>query len=252
MIRTILGPSRWMLFLILVLLAPHTLAQSSDLEAIIGAIEDPYPLRSADTSSPRDTLRTYLRDFTTAVDAWRSGKPRADIVRPGLRAVDTIDFGEVGAVDRLAAMTIDMILLKEILDRVELPPFEDIPDDEEVAQEGITRWTIPNTKIEIAKISEGTNAGEFLFTRETVENLKNYYDLAKDLPYKKGSICRTVQTIPLHSWPVDPKEFSRQYARLGENHCSWTRVVAMDFYFFTPPHFISLDLVRVSSRCPVG
>ena len=99
MIRIVLGRSRWVLVFILVLLAPQalaapqTLTQPGDLRAIVGAIEDPYPLRSADTSSPRDTLRTYLRDFTTALDAWRSGKPRADVVRPGLRAADTIDFG---------------------------------------------------------------------------------------------------------------------------------------------------------------
>jgi MscS family membrane protein len=175
------------LVFILVLLAPQTLAQISDLGAILDAIEDPYPLRSADTSSPRDTLRTYLRDIDTAVDAWQSDKPRADTIRPLLRAADTIDFGELRAIDRLAAMTIKMVLLKEILDRVELPPFEDIPDDEEVAQQGIERWTVPNTKIEIARISEGPNAGRFLFTKETVENLNIYYALAQDLPYKKGA-----------------------------------------------------------------
>ena len=187
MIRIILGRSRWVWVFILVLLAPQTPAQISDLGAILSAIEDPYPLRSADTSSPRDTLRTYLRDIDTALDAWRSGKPNADIARPLLRAADTIDFGELRAIDRLAAMTIKMILLKEILDRVELPPFEDIPDDEEVAQQKIMHWTIPNTKIEIAKISEGPHAGEFLFTKETVENLSSYYELAQDLPYKKGA-----------------------------------------------------------------
>ena len=187
MIRVILRQSRWVLTFILVLLAPQALAQTDDLQAIISAIEDPYPLRSADTSSPRDSLRTFLRDTTTAVDAWRGGKPSADIDRPLLRAAETIDFSEVRARDRLAAITIDMILLKEILDRVELPSFEDIPDDEEVAEQGIVRWTIPNTKIAIAKVSEGPNAGKFLFTRETIAKINSYYALAKDLPYKKGA-----------------------------------------------------------------
>lgn len=187
MIRILFRRLRWLLLFILVLLAPQTLAQPGHLGAILGAIEDPYPLRSADTSSPRDTLRTYMRDISTAVDAWQSDKPRTDIARPLLRAADTIDFGGLRGVDRLADMTIKMILLKEILDRVELPPFEDIPDDEEAAEQGIVRWSIPNTKIEIAKISEGPNAGEFLFTKETIENLDDYYALAKDLPYKKGA-----------------------------------------------------------------
>jgi len=203
----ILGWTRWILVLMLVLLAPQTLAQSNDLGAIISKMEDPYPLRSADTSSPRDTLRTFLRDIATAMDAWRSDKPSADIDRPLLRAADTIDFGEVRAVDRLAAVTIEMILLKEILDRVDLPPFDDIPDDKEVAQEGIKRWTIPNTKIEIAKILEGPNAGEFLFTRETVHNLKDYYELSKDLPYKRGASVGLYEEYLAAPGPLIPRNF---------------------------------------------
>ena len=220
MIRIVLGRSRWVLVFILVLLAPQTLAQSSDLGEILGAIEDPYPLRSADTSSPRDTLRTYLRDIATAVDAWQSDKPRADILRPLLRAADTIDFGSVPAVDRLADMTIKMILLKEILDRVELPPFEDIPDDEEVAEQGIVRWTIPNTKIEIAKISEGPNAGKFLFTKETVKNLNNYYALAKDLPYKKGAYVGLYDEVLYSPGVLLPRD-------IADNFPDWAKAIVL-------------------------
>ncbi len=233
MIRIILGRSRWVLVFILLLLAPQTLAQLSDLDAIVGSMEDPYPLRSADTSSPRDTLRTYLRDIDTAVDLWRSDKPSADIDRPLLRAADTIDFGEVRAFDRLAAMTIDMILLKEILDRVELPPFEDIPDDKEVAEQGIVRWTIPNTKIEIAKISEGPNAGEFLFTRETIENLDGYYASAKDLPYKKGASVGLYNEYLSTPGPWIPRDFPDDLADwakivvLGQGVWQWISIISL-------------------------
>jgi MscS family membrane protein len=162
-------------------------AQSADLGAILDAIEDPYPLRSADTSSPRDTFRTYLRDITTAVEAWEDDQPSAEIDRLLLRAADTFDFSEISDVDRSTTIVINMLLLKEILDRVVLPPFGAIPDDEQVAQDGVVRWTVPNTKIEIAKIVEGPDAGEFLFTKQTVANLDEYYGLAKDLPYKAGA-----------------------------------------------------------------
>jgi MscS family membrane protein len=182
-----LGPLRWLVVFVLVLVAPHARAEPSDLGAILGAIEDPYPLRAADTSSPRDTLRTFVRDFTEAINAWQSEKPEADIIRPVYRAGKTIDFGELRYVNRRADVVIKMALLKEILDRVELPPYEQIPGDNEVSKEGIERWTIPNTQIEIARIEEGANAGRFLFTNETVTNLKTYYELAKDLPYSKGA-----------------------------------------------------------------
>ncbi len=187
MIGIALRQALCVLALVLTLPASQLAAQTSDLGAILGAIEDPYPLRSADTSSPRDTFRTYLRDINTAVEAWQSDRPSAEVKRLLLRAADTFDFSEITGVDRSTTITIKLILLKEILDRVSLPEFADIPDDEQVRQDGILRWTVPNTKIEIAKIAEGPDAGEFLFTKETVANLNDYYALAKDLPYKAGA-----------------------------------------------------------------
>ena len=160
------------LVLALTLPAFDTSAQTTDLGAILHAIEDPYPLRAADTSSPRDTFRSYLRDINTAVEAWQNDKPNAEVERALNRAADTFDFSEITDVDRSTTIAIKMMLLKEILDRVALPPFAAIPDDERVAQDGIVRWTVPNTKIEIARIAEGPDAGEFLFTKETVENLE--------------------------------------------------------------------------------
>ena len=152
------------------------------------AIENPYPLRAADTSSPRDTFRTYIRDITTAIEDWRNDRPPARTPKGCCRAPPIRSTSaKFTAVDRSTTITIKMLLLKEILDRVSLPPFSAIPDDEQVAQEGIVRWTVPNTKIEIAKIAEGPDAGEFLFTKETVENLDAYYALARDLPYKSGA-----------------------------------------------------------------
>ena len=187
MIRTALMQTLGVAVLFLTLPAFHVSAQTTDLGEILRAIEDPYPLRAADTSSPRGTFRTYIRDITEAVDAWENDKPSADIERLLLRAADTFDFSEITAVDRDATITIKMLLLKEILDRVSLPPFAAIPGDEQVAQDGVLRWTIPNTKIEIAQVTEGPDAGEFLFTKQTVEHLNDYYALAKDLPYKSGA-----------------------------------------------------------------
>ena len=187
MIGIAFSKALWVLALVMTLPASHSSAQISDLGAVLGAIEDPYPLRSADTSSPRDTFRTYLRDITTAIEDWRNDKSGTEIDRLLTRARDTFDFSEITAVDRDTTIAIKMILLKEILDRVALPPFSDIPDDDQVARDGIERWTVPNTRIEIAKVAEGPNAGEFLFTKETVENLEDYYALARGLPYKAGA-----------------------------------------------------------------
>ena len=210
MIRIAFRRALWGLALVLALPASQLTAQTSDLSAILGAIENPYPLRAADTSSPRDTFRTYLRDITTAIDDWQNDKPPLGVERLLLRAADTFDFSEIPDVDRSTTITTKMLLLKEILDRVSLPPFSAIPDDEQVAQEGIIRWTVPNTKIEIAQIKEGPNAGEFLFTKETVENLNDYYSLARDLPYKSGASVGIYNEYISTPGPWISKDFSER------------------------------------------
>ncbi len=195
---------RLMLFCVLALAAVVPASAQSDLLVTIG---EPHPLRAADTSSPRDTLRTYLRDFATSVEAWRGGKSREEIRRPLVRAAETIDFSALPTLGRESAMLIDMALLREILDRVELPNFEDIPGDADVAANGnLERWEIPNTKIEIVKIKDGPRAGEFLFSKETVASLRDYYDLAREIPYRSGALTGIYdevlaspgQWLPLH------------------------------------------------------
>jgi len=182
----------WGLALLLFLPCEQASAQSD----LLAGLEEPYPLRAADTSSPRDTLRSFMRDFSEAVDAWRSGKSQAEILRPLERAADTFDLSEVAALQREATVLIDMALLREVLDRVQLPPYENIPGDREVAEDDdLTHWVVPNTKIEIVKIADGPRAGQFLFSKETVDKIPDYYALAKEIPYKAGAIVGIYEEV---------------------------------------------------------
>jgi MscS family membrane protein len=171
------------------------MATTVDLNAILGAIEEPYPLQAADTSSPRDTLRTFLHNFSEGVDAWRADKPDAEIERPLLRAANTFDFSALPEFERVAAIAVKMSLLREILDRVELPPYQDIPGDDDVSSGALTRWTIPNTTIDIVKIEDGPKAGQFLFSKQTVADLEASYHLAENLPYKKGALVNVYSEL---------------------------------------------------------
>jgi len=56
--------------------------------------------------------------------------------------------------------------LKEVLDRIALPPVESIPDAQMMAKADFKRWTIPGTEIQIAQVKTGPRAGEYLFTRK--------------------------------------------------------------------------------------
>ncbi len=147
-------------------------------------IVDPYPLRPPDTSSPRDTLESFLTHADFAIEAWRRGPLDSRGFHNFVNAIETLDFSTTSNSETFSVQIERMLLLKELLDRIKLPPLGQIPGDAEVAKHGITKWTIPNTRITIAQIKEGLRAGEFVFSAATVQRLDEFYRLAKDLPYK--------------------------------------------------------------------
>lgn len=233
--------------------------KSRALDSILSTIEDPYPLRATDTSSPRDTVRSFIRDYNQAIQAWQGDEPFVQIARPLSRAADTLDLSEVPALERLSTTAIRMALLKEILDRVELPPFEHIPGNEEVARDGITQWTIPNTKIEIVKETEGPYAGQFVFSRETVRHLKEYYEEAKDLPYLKGAFVNLYNEIRTSPGLWLPRTFGNdfpawaKYVIWGQGVWQWFAlfillVIAGSLMRFLYRRGTKLDKYRKSTR----
>jgi len=149
--------------------------------------DDPYPFRPADTSSPRDTLHSFLTNANQAIQLWRSGAPLERIAKRRNRTVETLDFSQVVDNHLMVTKTRHVLLLKEILDRIPLPPDDQIPGDQEVADQGITRWTIPDTEITIAQVKDGPREGEFLFRARFVADLEDIYLNAKHLPYQPGA-----------------------------------------------------------------
>ena len=149
-----------------------------------GAVQDPYPLRPPNTSSPRETLRSFITNIDFAIKTWLDGPLGSRGIRTLLAAFETMDFSGMPQSESFSIQVERALLLKELLDRLPLPPPEAIPGEVEVRKGGVTEWTIPDTRITIAQVKEGPRAGEFLFADPTVRQLDLYYRLAKDLPYK--------------------------------------------------------------------
>ncbi|NVK40295.1 MAG: mechanosensitive ion channel family protein [Oceanospirillaceae bacterium] len=148
---------------------------------------DADPLRPADTSSPRDTLDSFLTDFSLLVKDYSQSRPSDKIYRTFVRASQTLDFSASPESKSWNVRSERMALLYELLARVPLPPPEQIPGDDEVAESGITQWRIPNTDLAIVQIREGPRAGQFLFSAGTVQSLDRLYRQAKHLPYTPGT-----------------------------------------------------------------
>jgi len=105
-----------------------------------------------------------------------------------VRTLDTRNLALVQR-DRLASEAI--ILLNEVLDRVELPPYEEVPDAaamRELPAGEPMRWEIPDTEIIIERIEDGPRAGEYLFSSATVGRLHEFYERAQNLAYQPGAM----------------------------------------------------------------
>jgi MscS family membrane protein len=166
----------------------------------IEAQEQPFLLEPADTTSPRNTLANLIDNI---VEAYRilQAATREHQSTPGLfksdavlekeeraivylrRAVGSVDFSEISLATRQFVAMEAALQLKEVLDRVPLPPTETIPDKQAVAAQGLTRWRVPHTSIDIVQVTEGPQAGEFLFDPQTVAQAPEMYQAVRHLPY---------------------------------------------------------------------
>jgi MscS family membrane protein len=168
---------------------------------------NPSPLRVPDTSSPRATLQGFIKitdDLYTRwadllISYWDSGelyptfdqrKLQADILNGVPNAVHPLDMSEVPPVELGIVGAERAVQLREILDRIDLPPMQDVPDAAAMANQPAKRWRLPDTEIDFALVQQGPRAGEYLVSPETVERLPEFYQRVKDLPYKEGPARR--------------------------------------------------------------
>jgi MscS family membrane protein len=150
------------------------------------------PTISADTSSPRGTLTLFLDSVDEIYEAIRKDKhlDRNDpkYLPATLRIIGCLDQSELPEFSREFNAAEAALCLKEILDRVALPPTEQIPGAESIqsteGKEALVSWQIPQTQLTIARVQEGPHRGEYLFSPESVRRATEFYEKAKRKPYR--------------------------------------------------------------------
>ena len=162
------------------------------------------PLQPADTSSPRNTLKGFittlnetharlmgvLKNYLAAPDLYTTDEQEVAVdyaLNKAELAKRTLDLSEVPAALAGQIGYYRILQLKEILDRLDLPPMDSVPDAAAMADKEFKSWTIPGTEITIARVEQGPRAGEYLFTPETVAKLPAFYQSIRHLPYKPGA-----------------------------------------------------------------
>ncbi|MEW6137026.1 MAG: mechanosensitive ion channel family protein [Thermodesulfobacteriota bacterium] len=145
-----------------------------------------HPLAPPDTSSPRATLKTFLDNANDAVHAYKSGR-REEAIDFANRAARCLNLEKEPPALRYVLGFYATLYLKETLDRIEIPPYEEIPDAQAVRTQTLSSWTIPYTEITIVSVKAESSVERFLFSSETVRNAEKYYNTVKDLPYLPGT-----------------------------------------------------------------
>ena len=121
------------------------------------AAEQPEVHGPADTSSPRATLKSFL-DAMNEIYGLIESRKFLDRSDPqyraiAMRALDTLDTSDLPAFARVDRAGEAALYLKEILDRLEVPPWEDIPDQTAIEAAGgpeqLPLWRIPGMRITI-------------------------------------------------------------------------------------------------------
>ena len=164
------------------------------------------PLKTPDVSSPRATLFSFIDNMNTSYELLMEAQEE-NLELPGLYIDESVKpkTYEAERYFEKAAYSLDLssfppslrkylgynapIMLKEILDRIDLPAFEDVPgsdllDSIQDADSALPFYTIPDTEITLVRINAGFQQGKYLFSSETVSRLEEFYDKSKHLPYR--------------------------------------------------------------------
>ena len=134
------------------------------LEANVAKGQNSSPsLAMADTSSPRATLKTFIdfcNEFHRLTLADRYFDRRSPNHRPLVRGIlDCLDTSGLPDYARDDIASEAAACLKEIIDRVALPAFDEIPDVAAIEAAGgpekLSKWQIPGTRLTLARVEEG-------------------------------------------------------------------------------------------------
>ncbi|MBS0560373.1 MAG: mechanosensitive ion channel [Proteobacteria bacterium] len=176
------------------------------------AIAAENPLQPPDLSSPRATLQTLVTQsdgfFILIADVLgRYARSNELYDGAGMRRIlaasaaaevrfrPAMDLSGIPPVLRQTFGIERAVQLMEVLNRIDLPPMDTVPDAAAVAASGIKRWRLPGTEIEFAAQGDSADARRWVVSAETVEQLPLYYGLVRTLPYRPGPMADLARVL---------------------------------------------------------
>lgn len=148
-----------------------------------------FPLPAA-TDAPRETLETFLESTRSIDESFRSSgageRDTESLDWEIQRTLDTLDLRGIPDFVKRQRSREAALKLREVLDRVELPPMSSVPgtEDEDIPQV----WRIPGTIIEIGRVEADGEEARYLFTSGTINRLNDYYERVREFPYQSNAL----------------------------------------------------------------
>ena len=143
------------------------------------------PLAPLKTETPRQTMATFIE----AMNDYKQG------VRTGINsqlariddAVRCMNLDDISIMSRQTVGREAAVMLKEVIDRVIVLDYNKIPGEKELKDGEIKdKWRLKDTEIKIVLIAAGERKGEWLFSQDTIQRAREFYEKVKNLPYIEG------------------------------------------------------------------
>ena len=137
-------------------------------------------LKPVKTDTPQDTMKTFM----TAMNRYHEGVKTDDEqkIRAIDKAIRTLNLDHVTTLLKEETGRKAAIYLKEVIDRVIEIDYSRIPPGENAPSLG-EFWRLKDTEITIRKVDIGERRGEYLFSQQTVDQAKTYYEQVKNYDY---------------------------------------------------------------------
>ncbi|MGR5147092.1 mechanosensitive ion channel family protein [Photobacterium alginatilyticum] len=162
----------------------------------------------ADTSSPKATVKSFLASSDVLIEYWRNEQLAAPQAQHAyLQVIRTMDLSQIPNRNRTVVVMERVLLLREVLDRLEGDALWEAPTLESDSLVSVERWRIPNTDLAIVRHDVDDKQGQYLFSPGTMQQLPRWYRSMLVLPYRDQDRVEYYQEFLVNPGPLFPKQF---------------------------------------------
>ncbi|MGR5193955.1 mechanosensitive ion channel family protein [Vibrio rotiferianus] len=166
------------------------------------------PVKLADTSSPSDTLASFIYSSDLVIHHWQEETLQLPEAQQAYaQALRTMDLSLVPNRSRTVVTMERIILLREVIDRFDLEVRESSPGLNQVRENDLSYWRLGNSDIVISKQMSGDNVDQFLFSAATVQSLPRWYRTLASNDYTVEPRKDLYQTFLASPGPLISKQY---------------------------------------------